>query len=115
MGVAAGLIGAIGAFGLVKLHARVHPHITEVADELGDQPDQREQIQRAQHHGVVAADHALVAEQAQAVEREQGFDEQRTCKERADEGCRKARDDGDQRIDAITKINTKSNPAIKSA
>src|SRR3989344_2463393 len=85
---------AMDSFGLVKLHARVHPHITKIADELGDQPDQCEQIQGAQHHRVVATDHTLIAEQAQAIQREQGFDEQRARKKSTDERSREASDDG---------------------
>jgi hypothetical protein len=60
----------------VKTDTGVYPHITKVADQLGDQADQGEQIQRAHDHGVVPSDHAFIAEQAQAVEGKQGFNQQ---------------------------------------
>ena len=45
--------------GSVEFDTGIDPHVTEVADELGDQANEREQIQSAQHHGIVATHHAL--------------------------------------------------------
>lgn len=60
-------VGFIGPGPSIKLDPRVNPHVAQVTYQLGDQSNQREKVQRAQHHGVIAADDALVAQQPQAV------------------------------------------------
>src|SRR3569832_2232258 len=75
--LAAGLcLGALVE--LVEFATRVHPDVAQVADELGDESDQREEKERSHHHRVIAPDDAVVAEKAEAVEREQRFDQQGT-------------------------------------
>src|SRR6185503_3072199 len=80
------------------LHSWIGPDIAKVADQVGEQADQREDEQRAEHHGVITPDHRLVREQPEAVEREQGLDQQRATEERADERRREAGHDRDQRV-----------------
>ena len=82
----------------VEFDARIHPNVTQVRHQPRHQADEGKQIQRAQHHRVVAADHAFIAQQPQAVERKQRFNQQRPREKRADERRRKARDDGNERI-----------------
>ena len=36
----------------IELHPGIDPHVGQIADQLGDEPDQREQEQRAQHHRI---------------------------------------------------------------
>src|SRR5690349_4254097 len=84
-----------GAVTSIEFDTRVYPDVTEVADQFGEQADQGKEVQRSEHHWVVPPDHALVAEEAQAVQREQRFDQQRAGEEGADEGAGKAGDDRD--------------------
>ena len=55
------------------------------------EPEQREEVQRPQHHRIVAADDRLVAQKPESVEREQRLDQQRAREEGGDERGGKAR------------------------
>src|SRR4051812_28663653 len=57
-------LGSAMSCGLVELDTGVHPDVHEVADQFGEQADQREEVQRAEHHRVVAPDHAFIRQQA---------------------------------------------------
>ena len=81
-----------------ELHARIDDDVQQVADQLHDESEQREEVQRPQHDRIVAAHDRLVAQQPEAVEREQRLDQQRAREERGDERGRKAGDDRDQRV-----------------
>ncbi len=67
--------------------------VGEVGDQVHHQPEQREDVERREHHRIVAVEHRLEAEQPQPVEREDRLDQQRAGEEGADEGARKSGDD----------------------
>src|SRR2546427_1588602 len=77
----------------LEVDPRIDPGIGEVRDEVHDQPDKGEDVERREHHRIVAVEHALEAEQAEPVEREDRLDQQRAGKERMDEGAGKPGDD----------------------
>src|SRR5689334_19920207 len=81
-----------------ELHPRIDDYVQQIADQLHEQSDQREEVQRAEYDRVIAADQRLIRQEAQAIQREQGLDEDRSRKEGADEGCGKSGDDRDQRV-----------------
>src|SRR5271156_2091660 len=53
-----------------KIDPRIGDDIHEVADQVEEQAEQGEEIQRAEHHRVVAIDRRFEAQQAEPVERE---------------------------------------------
>src|ERR1044071_287877 len=75
----------------LEIDARVDQHVGEVADQLEDEPDQREHVERAEHDRVVAVDRRLEAEEPQAVQREDDLNQEGARKEDADERRRKPR------------------------
>src|SRR3977135_2867721 len=76
-----------------EIDARIDPRISEIRDQVNDQADQRENIEIGEHHRIVAVEHALEAQQAEPVEREDGLDQQRSAEKSAHEGAGQARDD----------------------
>src|SRR6476469_7984815 len=54
---------------LLEIDARVDGDVSQIADQVEHQPKQGEHVERAEHYRVVAVDHRLITEQAQAVER----------------------------------------------
>src|SRR5436190_24097618 len=74
-----------------EIDAGIDPHIGEVRDQVHDERDQREDKQGAEHHRVVAIQHALEAEQAKTAERKDRLDQQRAGEERVNEGAWKSR------------------------
>src|SRR5438093_12676958 len=65
----------------LEVDARIDQRVAEVRDQVHQQPDQRQDVKRRENHRVVAVEHALETEQAKAVEREDGLDQQRAGKE----------------------------------
>src|SRR5437763_12399423 len=65
-----------------EIDARIDPRIGEIGDQVHEQPDQRKNVKRGEHHGIVAVEHALEAEQAEPIEREDDLDQQRAGEER---------------------------------
>src|SRR4029079_14793471 len=65
----------------LEIDARIDPGIGEVGDQVHDQADEREDVEIGEHDRVVAVEHAFEAQQPEAVEREDGLDEQRTGEE----------------------------------
>src|SRR5919197_6786202 len=65
----------------LEVDARINPGISEIGQQVHHQSNQRHDVERGEHHRVIAVEHALEAEQADAVEREDGLDQQRTGKE----------------------------------
>src|SRR4051812_1066460 len=82
----------------LEVDAWVDPGVGEIGQKIHRKPDQRENIERGKHHRVVAVEHAFEAEQAEAVEREDGLDQQRTGEECVHEGARKAPDHDQHRV-----------------
>src|SRR4051812_23127782 len=82
----------------LKVDARVDPGVGEVGQEIHRKPDQRENIERGKHHRIVTIEHAFKAEQTKAIEREDGFDQQRAGEECVHEGAWKARDHDQHRV-----------------
>src|SRR5262249_34935213 len=76
----------------LEVDARIDPCVGEIGYQVHEHADERENIQRGEHHRIVAIQDTLKAEQPQAIERENGFDEQRTGKERVHERGWKAGD-----------------------
>src|ERR1700730_5297289 len=58
----------------LEVDARIDPGVGEVGNQVHQQSDQRHDVERGEHDGIVAVEHALEAEQADAVEREDGLD-----------------------------------------
>src|SRR5882757_8570163 len=71
----------------------VDQRVGHVLHQLHHQPEQGEDVERGEHHGIVALDRGLVAEIAEAVEREDHLDEQGAGEQDADEGAGEAGDD----------------------
>ena len=71
----------------------IDPGIGEIGEQVDHEAEQREDIERREHDGIVAVQHAFEAEQAEAVEREDGLDQQRAGEEDAHERAGKAGDD----------------------
>ena len=65
----------------LEIDARIDPGVGEVGDQVHHQPDQREDVERREHHRIVAVEHALEAEQPEPVEREDRLDQQRAGEE----------------------------------
>src|SRR5579862_866986 len=76
----------------LEIDARIDPGIGQVGNQVHHQADEGENVEIGEHHRIVAVEHAFEAEQAKAIKREYGLDQQRAGKERADEGGRKAGD-----------------------
>ncbi|KAH2808499.1 hypothetical protein KXV85_005976, partial [Aspergillus fumigatus] len=64
----------------------------KIGDQADHEADQREDEEIAEHHGIVAVEHAFEAEQAEPVEREDGLDQERAGEEGVDEGAGETRD-----------------------
>src|SRR5437763_16628705 len=75
-----------------EVDAPINPGIGEVGQQVHHQSDQRHDVERGEDNGVMAVEYALEAKQADAVEREDGLDQQRAGKERVHEGAREAGD-----------------------
>src|SRR5271170_728244 len=76
----------------LEIDARIDPGIGEVGYQINDEADERENVEIGEHHRVVAIEHAFETQQAEPVERENGCDQQRAGKERADERAGEAGD-----------------------
>src|ERR687887_99358 len=76
----------------LEIDARINPRIREIREEVHHEPDQRHDVKRGENHRVIAIEHALEAEQADAVEGKNGLDEQRAGEEGVHKGAREARD-----------------------
>src|SRR6516164_3628357 len=76
----------------LEVDARINPGVGEVGQEIHHQPDQRHDVERGEYHRVIAVEHALEAEQPDAVEREYGLDQERAGKKRVHERAGKAGD-----------------------
>src|SRR3546814_13063609 len=75
----------------LEVDARIDERINHIADDVQDQPEQREYEQRAEDHGIVAIDDRLEAEQTQAFEREDNLDQHRAVEQNTAESNRKDR------------------------
>src|SRR5262245_41254880 len=76
----------------LEVDARINPGVGEVRQQVHQQPDQRQNVKRGEYYRVVAVEHALEAEQADAVEREYGLDQERAGKKRVHERAGEAGD-----------------------
>src|SRR5215471_17642394 len=76
----------------LEVDARINPGVGEVGQKVHHQPDQRHDVERGEYHRVIAIEHALEAEQPDAVEREYGLDQKRAGKKRVHERAGKAGD-----------------------
>src|SRR6266404_7843685 len=76
----------------LEVDARINPGVSEVGQQVHHQPDQRHDVERGEYHRVIAVEHALEAEQPDAVEREYGLDQERAGKKRVHERAGKAGD-----------------------
>src|SRR6202011_3625912 len=94
------IVASISDFPGLEIDARIDPSISEIGDQIYDEPDQRKNVERGEHHGIVAVEHAFEAEQAEPVEREDDLDQQRAGEERVDE---RAGEPGDDQQHGIAK------------
>src|SRR3546814_933642 len=65
----------------LEVDARIDNGIHDVADDVHQQAQQGEEVERAEHHRVVAVERRLEAEQPQPVQRADHLDEQRARSE----------------------------------
>src|SRR4051812_39763503 len=65
----------------LEIDARVDPGIGEVRNQVHGKTDQRENIKIGEYHRIVAIEHAFEAEQAEAVERKNRLDQERSGEE----------------------------------
>src|ERR1700741_1661786 len=63
----------------LEIDAGIDPGVGEVGNQVNDQANQGENVQVREHHRIIAVEHALEAQQAEPVERENRLDQQRTC------------------------------------
>ena len=77
----------------LEVDARVDDRIGQVADQLHDQPQQREEIERGEHDRVIAGQRRLVSEQPEPVERKDYLSQQRAGEQNADDSAGKAGND----------------------
>ena len=74
-----------------EIDARIDPGVGQIGNQINDQPDKGENVEVGEHHRIIAVEHALEAQQPEAVERKDGFDQERPGEERADESGRESR------------------------
>src|SRR5215467_1870025 len=77
----------------LEVDPRIDPRVRQVRDQVHDNANEREDVERSEHHRVVAIENALETEEAQPVERENSFDQQRAREERVHESRRKSGND----------------------
>src|ERR1700731_2599999 len=65
----------------LEVDARIHPGIGEVGQQIHQQPDQRQDVKRCEHHSIIAIEHALETEQADSVKRKDRLDQKRAREE----------------------------------
>src|SRR3546814_8528969 len=82
----------------LEVDARIDNGIHDVADDVHQQAQQGEEVERAEHHRVVAVERRLEAEQPQPVQREDHLDEQRATEQHAHQGSGETGDDQQNRI-----------------
>src|SRR5579871_5820688 len=61
----------------LEIDARIDPSIAQIGDQVHGETDQREDVKIGEYHRIVAVEHALEAQVAEAIEREDGLDQQR--------------------------------------
>src|SRR5581483_12234416 len=72
----------------LEIDPRIDPHIGEIGDQTDHEAEQHKNIECAEHHGIVAIEHAFKRQQPEAVEREDGLDQERAGEEGVDERAR---------------------------
>src|SRR5262245_26544071 len=77
----------------LEVDARIDQCIDEIRNKVNDEAKQRKNVERRKHHRIVAIDHALKAQEPQAIERENRLDQQRTREECVNERAGEASDD----------------------
>src|SRR6202051_2636796 len=77
----------------LEVDARIDPGISEVGNQINDQSNERENVEIGEHDRIVAVEHALEAQESEAVKREDRLNQERAGKEGADERRREAGDD----------------------
>src|SRR6266436_4999339 len=82
----------------LEIDARIDQGIGEVRYEVHQQSDQREDVEGREHDRVVAVEHALEAEETEAIEREDGLDQERAGEEGVHEGAGEAGDDDEHGV-----------------
>src|SRR5262249_12047815 len=65
----------------LEIDPRIDPRVSEVRDQVHHHSDERKNIQRGEHHRVVAVENAFKAEQPQPIKRKNCLDQQRACEE----------------------------------
>src|SRR5271169_279263 len=76
----------------LKIDARIDPRVSQIGEQIHHHADEGKDIKRSKYHRIVAIEHALKSEQAEAVEREDCFDQQRAGEESVHEGAGEAGD-----------------------
>ena len=75
----------------LEVDAAIDEGVNEIADKLGDETDEGQQVEGAKNDRVVAIDRRLKAEEAETVERKDDLRQQGAGKEDAHEGGRENR------------------------
>src|SRR5262249_54466617 len=82
----------------LEVDARIDPRVSEIGYQVHDHANERENIERGEYHRIVTIQNTFKAKQAKPIERENGFDEQRTGEEGMHERRRKAGDHNQHRV-----------------
>src|SRR6476646_6087836 len=77
----------------LEVDTRIDPRGGEVGNQIHDNADEREDVERREDHRVIAIEHALETKQSQSDERENDFDKQRAGEESVNERGRKSGND----------------------
>src|SRR5262249_41001398 len=77
----------------LEVDARIDQCIDKIGHQVNDEPEQRKNVERGKYDRIVAINHALEAQEPQAIERENRLDQQRTREESVDESAGEAGDD----------------------
>src|SRR5262245_38009483 len=65
----------------LEVDTRIDPRVCQVGDQVHDHADEREYVKGGENDRIIPVENALEAKQPEAVERENGFDQQGPCEE----------------------------------
>src|SRR5665213_4070133 len=76
----------------LEIDARIDPGVSQVRYQVHHHANKRENIERGEHHRIIAVEHALEAEQPETIKRKDGFDQQRAGEKGMHESAGKSGD-----------------------
>ena len=60
----------------LEVDTRIDPRVGQIGDQVHDHADEREDVKSGEHDRIIPVENALEAKQPEAIERENGFDQQ---------------------------------------